>query len=169
MGHLYYCDPFQVIQTTKLVEFYTLEQIMYAWNPILSPSTVQVVLLVSDQMNNPILWESSFQDKGFITVCDTPENALHTCKVVDPTLIIVDTNLPHEERLEFCTILRTVTSGPILLLVTNYDSEQMADIYNIGIQECLLKPINPVYLVVKSMSCLWRRYWLGQEASQLRI
>jgi DNA-binding response OmpR family regulator len=133
-------------------------------NPTIFPTAVQVVLFVSDQTGAPVSWNTSFQDTGFTTVLETPENALQTCKVVDPALSVVDTNLSHAKRLEFCTALRTVASGPILLLVPDYDSKQMADIYNIGVDECLLKPISPAFLVIKAISWLLRRRWLGHDS-----
>lgn len=137
---------------------------MHALSPTISPTVVQVVLFVSDQTDAPVMWKTSFQDTGFTTVLEIPENALQTCKVVDPALNIVDTNLSHAKRLEFCTALRSVASGPILLLVPDYDSKQMADIYNIGVDECLLKPISPAFLVVKAISWLLRRRWLGNDS-----
>ena len=137
---------------------------MHALSPIISPTAVQVVLFVSNQTDAPVMWKTSFQDTGFTTVLETPENALQTCKVVDPALNIVDTNLSHAKRLEFCATLRSVASGPILLLVPDYDSKQMADIYNIGVDECLLKPISPAFLVVKAISWLLRRRWLGNDS-----
>ena len=138
---------------------------MFAWKSTNSPTTVQVVLIVSDQVDVPVVWEISFQEKGFTTLLETPENALHTCSVVDPALTVVDTNLPHGKRLVFCSDLRAVATGPILLLVSDYNGNQMTDIYNIGVDECLLKPVSPAFLVVKAISWLLRKRWLGYEAN----
>ena len=138
---------------------------MFASRSTISPTTVQVVLLISDQADNSLLWESSFQEKGFTTVCERPENALQICRVVDPALTVVDTNLPHAKRLEFCSNLRAVASGPILLLVPDYNGKQMNDIYNIGVDECLLKPVSPAFLVVKAISWFLRSRWLGHDAN----
>jgi DNA-binding response OmpR family regulator len=142
---------------------------MVAFNPTIPPTAIQVVLIISDQAGTPIPWETTFQEKGFTTICDTPENALHTCKVVDPALTVVDTNLPHTKRLEFCSKLRTIASGPILLLVSDYNGNQMSDIYNIGVDECLLKPVSPAFVVVKAVSWVLRRRWLGYEANKLHV
>ena len=138
---------------------------MFAWKPTISPNSVLVALFISDQTGDSVLWESSFQEKGFTTAHDTPQNALHTCRVVDPAICIVDTNLTHEKQLEFCLKLRSVTSAPIILLVPDCDGKQMTDIYNIGIDECLLKPFSPAFLVVKATSWLLRRRWLGYDAN----
>jgi DNA-binding response OmpR family regulator len=138
---------------------------MFTWRRTISPTTVQVILIISDQDNIPVLWEASFQEKGFTTVCEIPDNALQTCRLVDPAITVVDTHLPHPKRLEFCSKLRTVTSGPILLLVSEYNGNQMLDIYNIGVDECLLKPINPTFLAVKAVSWLLRKRWLEYDTN----
>ena len=104
---------------------------MLACNSTNSPISVQVVLIVSDQVHVPALWEISFQENGFTTLLEPPENALHACSVVDPALTIVDTSLSHRKRLAFCSNLRAIASGPIILLVSDYNSNQMADIYNL--------------------------------------
>jgi len=138
---------------------------MLTWKSTISPTTVQVVLIISDQAETPKLWGTTFQEKGFTIVHETHENALEICKAVDPALIIIDTHLPHAKRVEFCTKLRAIASGPILLLVPDYNSSQMADIYSTGVEECLLKPVSPAFLVVKALSWFLRRRWLDQDAN----
>lgn len=136
---------------------------MLTWKSTTSPTTVQVVLIISDQADAPSLWKTTFQEKGFTTVHETQENALKTCRIVDPALIVVDTHVPHAKRLDFCSKLRAVASGPILLLVQDYNSSQMVDIYNAGVDECILQPISPAFLVVKAFSWFLRSRWLRQE------
>lgn len=138
---------------------------MLAWKSSIPPTTVQIVLIISDQADAPSLWEATFQEKGFTTVHETLENALQTCKVIDPALIVIDAYLPHAQRLAFCSELRAISSGPIMLLVPDYNSNQMADIFKIGIDECLLKPVSPAFLVVKVLSLFLRRRWLDQNAN----
>jgi DNA-binding response OmpR family regulator len=138
---------------------------MLTWKSTISPTTVQVVLIISEQTDTPLLWETTFQEKGFTTIRETHENAFKTCRVLDPSLVVIDTHLPHPQRLEFCSKLRAVSSAPILLLVPDYNSSQIVDIYNIGVDECLLKPVSPAFLVVKVLSWFLRRRWLDQDAS----
>lgn len=133
---------------------------MLTWKPTVSPKTVQVLLIVSDQIDTPLLWEATFREKGFTIVHETRENALKTCRIVDPALVVIDTDLTHAKRLELCSKLRAVSSGPILLLVSDYNISQMADIYNIGVDECLLKPVSPAFLVARAFSWFLRKRWL---------
>ena len=87
------------------------------------------------------------------------EYAFQTCKIIAPTLIVIDTHLDHVERLVLCSKLRAISSEPILLLVPDCNHKHVVDIYNAGVSECLLKPVSPAFLVVKIMSWLLRRYW----------
>ena len=134
-----------------------------------SPKAVQVVLFILDQNDAPGLWETTFQDKGFTTVREKPENALQTCRVVGPVLSVVDTNLPHEKCLAFCSQLRSVASGPIILLVPDYNGIKLKDIYDIGVDECLLKPVSPAFLMIKAASWLLRGRWLGRDANLSQV
>ena len=142
---------------------------MLTWKTTISPTTVQVVMIISDQTDTPSLWETTFQEKGFTTVHETHENALDTCRIVDPALVVIDTHLPHAKRLEFCSNLRAIASCPILLLVPDYNSSQLVDIYNIGVDECLLKPVSPAFLVVKALSWFLRKRWLDKDTSMQSI
>jgi DNA-binding response OmpR family regulator len=138
---------------------------MLTWKSTISPAVAQVVLIILDQPDATMLWESSFQETGFTTVCETHENALQTCRVVDPALVVIDTHLPHAKRLEFCSELRSIASGPILLLVPDCNGNQMIDFYNIGVDECLLKPVSPTFLAVKAICWLLRRRWLEYDTN----
>lgn len=138
---------------------------MLTWKSLTSQTSVQVVLIISDQPDATTLWEISFQEKGFTTVFETYENALQTCRVIDPALIVIDTYLPHTKRLELCSELRAVASGPILLLVSDCDGNHMLDFYNAGVDECLLKPVSPAFLVVKAISWFLRRRWIERDSS----
>lgn len=134
-----------------------------------SPRFIQVVLFILDQNDNSSLCVPAFQEKGFTTVCEKPENALQTCRVVDPALNVVDVNLTHKNRLAFCSSLRSIASGPILLLVPNYDSIKINEMYEIGVDECLLKPVSPAFLMIKAVSWLLRKRWLGQDANLAHV
>ena len=125
-----------------------------------SHTSTQVVLLISELNDVSRQWETLLQQKGYTTVQETFENALQTCWVVDPSLIVIDTNLPHANRLALCSKLRTITSKPIILLVPDYKSNDMAESYNTGVNECLLKPVSSAFFMVKVMSWLLPKRWL---------
>ena len=138
---------------------------MITWKSLISPTSAQVVMIISDQTDTPLVWKSTFQEEGFTTVYETPEKALEKCKAIDPALVIIDTHYPHAKRLELCSQIRAVTPSPILLLVQDYNCNHMIDIYNIGIDECLLKPISPAFLMVKVLSLFLQRRWGPRRTS----
>ena len=138
---------------------------MLVSSPTIFPKAVSVVLFILNQDDVPGLWETTFQENGFTTLRERPEDAFQTCRVVDPVLNVVDVNVTHENRLAFCSRLRSVASGPILLLVPDYDSNKLNDFYDTGVDECLLKPVSPAFLGIKAVSWLLKRRWLGPDAN----
>lgn len=136
-----------------------------------SNTSTQVVLIISDSNDISRQWESLLKQKGYTTVQETYENAVQTCWIVDPALIVIDTHLPHADRLVLCSRLRSVSSRPIILLVPDYKSKDMTDIYSAGVNECLLKPVSPEFLVVKVISWLLPKRWLeySSQLSQVHV
>lgn len=137
---------------------------MLTWSSKISPAIANVVLIISDQSDVSALWKSLFEQKGCMTVQELPENALLTCKVIGPSLIVIDAHLSHADRLMLCSKLRSMSASPILLLVSEYTGSQIVDIYNAGVDECLLKPVSPAFVVVKAMSWLLRNRWIRFKA-----
>ena len=140
-----------------------LETNTLTWESKHAPTPSEVVLIVSDQDRSSELWVTLFRQKGFTIVQETPENALQTCKVVDPALIVISSYISHEKRIALCKNLRTLTAEPIFLLVTNCDSTQIIEFYNAGVNEYLLRPVSPAFLVLKAKSWLLKRRWLAHN------
>ena len=122
---------------------------------------VQVILVISDLGEPSKLWTSALQQKGYTTIHETVEHAQQTCKVVAPDVIVIDIEMSHVRRLALCSKLRAISHEPIILLVSDCKGSEMVDIYNIGVNECLLKPISPAFLVVKVISWLLRKRWFA--------
>ena len=142
---------------------------MLTWKTTYASMPVQVVLAVSDQGKFSTMWEAMLQQKGCVIIQEDPDYALETCHVIDPTLIVIDTHLSHIERLVLCSKLRTISSKPIILLVDESISSHMIDFYNAGVDECLLKPVSPAFLVIKAMSWLLRSRWLDYSYELLPV
>ena len=134
---------------------------MLTWKANHSSTPVQVVLIISELNDAPGVWEASLQQKGYTTIHEPYEHALQTCKVVHPDLIVIDTNLSSTDQLALCATLRTNSAEPILLLVPDYDENHLMEIYNVGVSECLLKPVSPAFLVVKVVSWLLLKRWFS--------
>ena len=133
---------------------------MLIFNTSYSPIPAQFVLVVSDQDSVSDSWNLLLQQKGCVIIQENHKNAAQTCKVVDPAVIVIDMHFSPSERLALCSELRTISSEPIILLVPEYDSSHIVDIYNAAVDECLLKPVSPAFLVIKVVSWLLRSRWV---------
>ena len=89
----------------------------------------------------------------------TPQAALQSAKLVSPSLIVVDLDLPQSARLELCSELRTTTKGTLLLLAPSNENQNIFEYIRAGVDEHIPTPISPMALLVKSMAWLARQEW----------
>ena len=123
-------------------------------------STLQTVLVVTDDPETARLWVSLFQEKGCVAVSETPAYAIQTGRVLAPWLVLMDVKIPHVERLALCRGLKSVCCGVLLMLLPS-DHQQIAEAYAAGANECIIQPINPALVLVKAMSWMVRQQLLG--------
>jgi DNA-binding response OmpR family regulator len=139
---------------------------MVAWKTETSTSNFYTVLIVSEDAEMTSVWETLFKQKDCAVINETlPQNAIQTANVLGPSLIILDLDLPHDERISLCSALRTTTRGALLLLVPKGDDKQVFEYYRAGVDERLSTPIDPLVLLVKSMSWLIRSQWVEPNQS----
>ena len=118
--------------------------------------TAHTVLLISDQPETATSWNILFTQRNCIVLLESEaSDAIQSARLIDPSLIVVDIQLPKEERAVFLKQLRATCRGPILMLITANTVEEILEANRSGADECLVKPVNPAVLVVKAMA------WLG--------
>jgi DNA-binding response OmpR family regulator len=86
----------------------------------------------------------------------TVANALQTARLVGPSLMLVDMNLPRQHRDALLRELRAASRGPIILITSADTVEEVLEANQAGADECLVKPVNPAVLIVKAMA--WLRH-----------
>ena len=122
------------------------------------PNTIPLhtVLIISDQMDNIVVWDTLFNQRNCIVLAETNvHNALQTARLVGPSLMLVDLKLSKPERAALLEGLRAASRGPILMTVSANTVDDIMEANQCGADECLIKPVNPAVLIVKAMS------WLG--------
>ena len=125
-----------------------------------------IVLLLSDDPESTALRELHFREKNCAVVTETsPHHAVAAARSLSPSLLILDLELPHLERLSLCRELRATTSSPIILLSSVRDEQKIFDYYLAGVNEHCRTPLPPIVLLVKSMAWLMREDWT-QTASE---
>jgi len=118
------------------------------------------VLIVSNQQTTGPLWVFSLQQQDLNVVLEAdPVNTLKRCEEETPDLIILDINLSEDQTIDLIKILRTEMVTPILLLTPPRSEENILNAYNAGVDDYLIKPINPSLFNAKV------RVWLKRSWS----
>jgi len=129
---------------------------MSNWKTNVDTIPLHTVLIASDRPENISAWENLFQQRNCIVLAESSVSAtLQTARLVGPSLMLVDMNLPKQKRNAVLKELRIASRGPILLLISADTVDEVLEARQAGADECLVKPVNPAVLIVKAMA------WLG--------
>lgn len=134
--------------------------------------SVPKILIISDQQTvTGALTSLSLQQQKY-TVVNEPKaaNAVKRWSEEMPGLIIVDLNHPKSIILQLIHALRAETMTPILLLSRSLSIEDQQEMYDAGIDDCLLKPVSPSIFLAKIR--VWLRHsWSvpSETLSPLRV
>jgi DNA-binding response OmpR family regulator len=121
-------------------------------------SDLHTVLIISNNRGLISVWETLFQQKNcYVLNENTPGAALQSARLISPSLIILDLDLPQSERLELCHKLRATTAGALLLLGSSKHNQNSFEYTHAGVNEYIPTPISPMTLFVKSMAWLVRQ------------
>jgi len=136
---------------------------MATWKTDVDTIPLHTVLIASDRPENISAWENLFQQRNCIVLAESSvAPALQTARLVGPSLMLVDMNLPKKERNSMLMELRKASRGPILLLVSANTVDEVLEANRAGADECLVKPVNSAVLLVKAMA------WLGHGERRRR-
>lgn len=142
---------------------------MVAWKTKMNINEIQTVLIVSQDAEMVVVWETLFRQKNCYMLNETSaEAALQTARLLTPSLVILDLDLPHLELLDLCRKLRPSIMGTLLLLASKGNKQEICDYYNAGVDECLATPVSPMALLIKSMAWLVRQEWAIPREQSVR-
>ena len=114
------------------------------------------ILLISNLQTTSPLWAfSSTQQHWNITLEAHPANAVQRWAEVLPDLIVCDLD-SDALSVDVVSQLRDQAALPILLLTSNQTQKFILDIYEAGVDECILKPIQPSVFEAKLRAWLRR-------------
>lgn len=128
---------------------------MVTWKTNVDTLPLHTVLIVSDQQDNVAAWDTLFSQKNCIVLSETNvPDALQSARLVGPSLMLIDLKLSKQERASLLKGLRAASRGPILMLIHANTVDEIVEASHEGVDECLVKPVNPGVLVVKAMAWL---------------
>jgi DNA-binding response OmpR family regulator len=129
---------------------------MVTWKTDVDAIPLHTVLIVADQQENVAIWDALFSQRNCVVLAESNvSDALQSARLIGPSLMLIDINLPKSERVALISGLRAASRGPILMLITANTIDEIVEANQEGADECLVKPVNPAVLVVKAMA------WLG--------
>ena len=129
---------------------------------MVSPTFRPKIFVVCDQRDTAPVWGYIIREKGLAAILETStQRALQRALEESPDLIVIDVNLPHEERIALCKEFRALSNSPILLFFPAQHEDEILDAYRAGVDECVVKPISPALFLAKIMA--WARRGAAAE------
>ena len=117
------------------------------------------VFIICDQTDTAPIWGYMIREKGLVAILETSVQRAMGRAVEDiPDLVIIDVNASHEERIRLCNKFRTLSSSPILLFLPVSNEAEILEAYDVGVDECVVKPISPSIFLAK-ITAWSRRSW----------
>lgn len=86
---------------------------------------------------------------------------------LSPQLVLLDILLPFYTGFYWCSKLRKITSVPIVFLSSASDNMNIVTAINMGGDDFIAKPVDPLVLSAKVQAVLRRSYELGESAPVL--
>ena len=124
------------------------------------------ILLVEDDRRLAELVRDFLQANDFlVTIEGNGNRVIRQCQQLNPTLIILDLNLPGKDGLTICQELRTEYRGPILMLTARNDDIDQVLGLEFGADDYVIKPAEPRVLLAR-VKALLRRYYQPEPADQ---
>ena len=120
------------------------------------PSTT--ILVTDDSRINIVVILNILQHTGFKTIQATSgEECINLARELKPDLILLDIKMPGISGVEACKILKAEerTKGiPIIFVTSDSSDETLSEAFEAGGADYILKPINRVELLSRTMSVL---------------
>ena len=124
------------------------------------------ILIAEDDIDIVELLKMNLENEGFFVVsCNDGESAYNIIKNEKIDLAIFDIMMPKLNGYELTKRVRNITNIPIIILsAKNQDSDKIIGL-NLGADDYLPKPFNPLEVVARVKASLRRFYSLNQSYS----
>jgi len=131
---------------------------------------VAKIFVVCDRSDTAPVWGYILRHEGLTVILQTSlDKAVDRWVSEIPDLVVLDVDVPHQDRMELYKRFRAVSVAPILLFLPTYHETEILEAYASGVDEVVVKPISPALFLAKII--VWmRRSWTvpTAELSQVR-
>lgn len=122
--------------------------------------SAKTVLYVTDHQDMTDTLEAMFKKKGFGFISEKVlRDAVNSARIVDPSVIILDLNLLRGDWAALICELSIATHAQILSVIPRANSWDIFSLYEAGAKECLLRPVSPMLLLMKTTALMVGQEW----------
>ena len=128
---------------------------------------MQKILIVDDEKEIRDLIEIYLKSEGYETLkAADGEEALRILSMEEPDLIILDVMMPKMNGIDACLKIREERQMPIIMLSAKSEDVDKILGLNMGADDYLTKPFNPLELIARVKSQLRRFYKLNPKVKE---
>jgi DNA-binding response OmpR family regulator len=122
------------------------------------------IVVIEDDADIARLLELELVDAGYQADCfPNAMRGLAAVRELDPDLVVLDLGLPDLDGSEIAGRIRRTGSTPILVLTARDAVASKVALFELGVDDYLVKPFHPAELLAR-IAALLRRHSLGAEA-----
>jgi DNA-binding response OmpR family regulator len=140
-------------------------------NQVESIEATQVtkVFVVCDRSDTAPVWGYILRQQGLTVILESfLDKAMDRWTTENPDLVVIDVDVPHEDRMELYKKFRAVSVAPILLFLPAYHETEILEAYAAGVDEVVIKPISPAIFLAK-ITAWMRRSWTVPTAELAQV
>lgn len=127
----------------------------------MTSNTAQNILIISKDEEMLNVWTTFFREKNYQVICErNAHEGLQTSRLLTPALIIIDLDVSQNKSFEFCRQIRSTTNGSIIVLAAKNNKSDISNYYQVGADELITKPVNPMAVLIKAITRLARQEWI---------
>jgi len=119
--------------------------------------SIKRIFIVDDEKKIVEVIKSYFENNGYIVYAAyNGNNFLDLFDKINPSLVILDLMLPDISGEEICSILRSRSKVPIIMLTAKMDEDDILNGFGLGADDYVTKPFSPRQLVARANALLQR-------------
>ncbi|HAM79270.1 response regulator transcription factor [Ornithinibacillus bavariensis] len=126
------------------------------------------ILVVDDDPNIRELVVVFLQDEGFdVYEASDGLEALSKLETIKADMVILDVMMPNMDGWELCSELRKYYDIPLLMLTVNGETSQKVKGFQLGADDYLVKPFDPLELIARVYALLKRYQIMASKTVQI--
>ena len=126
------------------------------------------IFVICDRKDTAPVWGYILRQQGLIVLLETSfQKAIDHWSDEVPDLLVIDIDIPHQERMELYRKIRSTSVLPILFLLPAYHETEILDAYAAGVDEVVVKPVSPAIFLAKIITWVRRSWTMPMEGLSL--